>query len=73
MIVVAMAVIKFRPPIADGTKGCTEGGKEKSKLADVCDMMMILSIFRDDARCRRVLEGVLRVFRAPQKISFICG
>jgi hypothetical protein len=50
-----------------------EEEEEKSKLADVCDMMMILSIFRDDARCRRVLEGVLRVFRAPQKISFICG
>jgi hypothetical protein len=33
--------------------------EEKSKLADICDMMMILSIFRDDARCRRVLEGVL--------------
>jgi hypothetical protein len=47
--------------------------EEKSKLADICDMMMILSIFRDDARCRQsVLEGVLRVFRAPQ-ISFICG
>jgi hypothetical protein len=50
-----------------------EEEEEKSKLADICDMMMILSIFRDDARCRRVLEGVLRVFRAPQKISFICG
>jgi len=50
-----------------------EEEEEKSKLADICDMMMILSIFRDDARCRQsVLEGVLRVFRAPQ-ISFICG
>tara|TARA_B110000444_G_scaffold159837_1_gene149468 strand:+ start:163 stop:357 length:195 start_codon:yes stop_codon:yes gene_type:complete len=50
-----------------------EEEEDKSKLADICDMMMILSIFRDDARCRQsVLEGVLRVFRAPQ-ISFICG
>jgi hypothetical protein len=37
-----------------------EEEEEKSKLADICDMMMILSIFRDDARCRQsVLERVL--------------
>jgi hypothetical protein len=33
-----------------------EEEEEKSKLADICDVM-ILSIFRDDKRCRRrVLE-----------------
>ena len=26
-MVVAIAVIRFRPPIADGTYGCTVGGK----------------------------------------------
>ena len=44
MIVVAMAVIKFKPPIAEGTNGCTEGGNVScAKLAVPVTVLTIMS------------------------------
>jgi hypothetical protein len=44
MIVVAIAVIRFKPPIAEGTKGCTEGGNVScAKLAVPVTVLTIMS------------------------------
>jgi hypothetical protein len=44
MIVVAMAVIKFKPPIADGTYGWTVGGNVS--CAKFAVPVMVLTIIR---------------------------
>ena len=39
-----MAVIKFRPPITDGTKGCIDGGNVScAKLAVPVTVLTIIS------------------------------
>jgi hypothetical protein len=39
-----MAVIKFKPPIAEGTNGCTEGGNVScAKLAVPVTVLTIMS------------------------------
>jgi hypothetical protein len=44
MIVVAIAVIRLSPPMADGTNGCTVGGKVScAKLAVPVTVLTIMS------------------------------